>query len=51
MNFFKKNKFWIIAIVTIVAIVALDLVTKELAENYLQKDLRHNYGNGCKKGY
>ena len=39
MNFFKKNKFWIIAIVTIVAIVALDLVTKELAENYLQNSV------------
>ena len=39
MNFFKKNKFWIIAIVTIVVIVTLDLVTKVLAENYLQKSV------------
>ena len=35
MNFLKKNKLVLSAIAIIVAIVALDLLTKVLAENYL----------------
>ena len=35
MNFFKKNKLLLSAVAIIVAIVALDLFTKVLAENYL----------------
>lgn len=35
MNFFKKNKLLLSAVAIIVAIVALDLLTKVLAENYL----------------
>ena len=35
MNFFKKNKLLLSAVAIIVAIVALDLFTKVLAQNYL----------------
>jgi len=35
MNFFKKNKFLLTSIIVVVAIVALDMLTKVLAENYL----------------
>ena len=36
MNFFKKNKFLLTSIIVVVAIVALDMLTKVLAEKYLE---------------